>query len=195
VVVAGELAQLLDDDGPRRHVDPDGERLGGVDHLDESLGEAGLDRLLERRDHPRVVGGDAGLQASQELPVPEDREIPFVEGADVLVDDLPDAVALRAGRQPHTGRGHGPGGLVASVAAEDERDRRQHRPFLEPVQHLQSSRRVELATGLGATGAPDAAHGLAVEPVGLGVGPALDQGRQQMQAFGRAVADEVEALQ
>jgi hypothetical protein len=62
VTFTGELAQLLDDDRPGRHVDAEGQRLGGEHHADQALGEAGLDRLLERRDHPGMVGGDAQLE-------------------------------------------------------------------------------------------------------------------------------------
>ena len=50
-----------------------------------------------------MVGGDAGLQAGQERAVAEHGQVAVVEGADVLVDDLADAVALRAGRQAHAG--------------------------------------------------------------------------------------------
>ncbi len=62
VVVAGELRELLDHDGPSRHVDPDRERLGGEHHLHEALDEAGFDDLLERRHHAGVVGSEPGLE-------------------------------------------------------------------------------------------------------------------------------------
>ena len=54
----------------------------------------GLDRLLERRHHAGVVGGDAGLHARRP-PVPaEDVEVVVAEGRGVLLADGPDALAL-----------------------------------------------------------------------------------------------------
>ena len=70
--LAGELAQALDDDRTSRHVDAEGERLGGENHLDQALGEAALDRLLERWHHPGVV-----RRARRWLEtVPADRRLP-----------------------------------------------------------------------------------------------------------------------
>ena len=95
MLLAGELRELLDHHGARRHVDPDREGLGGEDDLDQTLDEARLDRLLERRDHPGVVGGDARLERGDELA--RSRAPPRSRGGDavqVLVDDLPDPAAL-----------------------------------------------------------------------------------------------------
>ena len=95
VVVTGELGQLLDHHGPRRHVDADGERLGGEHHLEQAGGEALLDGLLERRHHPGVVRCDTGLEPGDQLAVAEHGEVGVVEGAEALVDDRPDAPRAR----------------------------------------------------------------------------------------------------
>ena len=73
---------------PRRHVDPDRERLGGEHDLDEALDEARFDDLLERRHHPGVVRREPGLELGEELPVAEHREIGRVERAEAGVGDL-----------------------------------------------------------------------------------------------------------
>ena len=143
VVVAGELGQLLDDDGAGRHVDADGERLGGEHDLDQALDEARLDGLLERRHHPGVVGGDPGLELGEELSVAEHGEVVVGEAFQAGVDDLADAVALGAGRQAQARRRGRTGRLVALVAAEDEHDRRQQLALLEQVDGLDPARRVE----------------------------------------------------
>ena len=103
VMIAGELRQLLDHDGPRRHVDPDGKRLGGEHHLDEPLDEAGFDDLLERRHHPRVMRGQPGLQLGEELPVAEHRQVARIERSEAGIDDLADAVAIVVGREAQPG--------------------------------------------------------------------------------------------
>ena len=71
--------------------------------LDQPLDEAGLDGLLERRHHPGVVGGDAGLELGQELAVAEHGEVVVGEPVEAGVDDLADAVALGAVGQAHPG--------------------------------------------------------------------------------------------
>ena len=98
VALAGELGQLLDHHGAGRHVDAEGEGLGGEHDLDESLDEAGLDRLLERRHHAGVVGGDARLEAGEPPVVAEEREVVVAEVGDVALDDLADADALVGAR-------------------------------------------------------------------------------------------------
>ena len=75
MVVPGELGQFLDHDGTRRHVDPDGEGLGREDHLDEALGKAGFDNLLEGGHHSCVVRSDTVLQLSDKPVIPEDIEV------------------------------------------------------------------------------------------------------------------------
>ena len=59
----------------RRHVDADGQRLGGEDHLHEAVDEALLDDLLHRRHHAGVVRGDADVELGDELGVAEHVEV------------------------------------------------------------------------------------------------------------------------
>ncbi len=56
VPIACVLAQALDHDGARRHVDAERQSLGGEDDLDQAASEDILNGLLERRDHAGVVG-------------------------------------------------------------------------------------------------------------------------------------------
>jgi hypothetical protein len=71
MMLSGELRELLDDDGARRHVDPDCQRLGGEHDLDQSRDEALLHDLLHRWDHAGVVSGDADVELGHELVVAE----------------------------------------------------------------------------------------------------------------------------
>ena len=105
VVVAGELRELLDHHAARRHVDADGERLGGEHDLHEPLDEAGLDDLLERRHHPGVVWRDAGLELGHELLVAEHLEV----GVASSPSSRPSAISWIAGSLVLVGEAH-PGG-------------------------------------------------------------------------------------
>ena len=131
VMVAGELRQLLDHHRLGRHVDADRQRLGGEDHLHQTLHETGLDHFLERRNHAGVVGRDSGLELTEERAVAEHREIGWIDRAQPGVDDLANPIAFGATGQPGTGSHHRLGGLVALVATEDEVDRRQHPVLFE----------------------------------------------------------------
>ena len=200
VVVARELGQLLDDHGARRHVDADGQRLGGEHRLDQPLDEAGLDRLLERRHHPGVVGGDAGLELGEELPVAEHGEVLVADPLQAGGDDLPDAVALFGRRQPHPSGRARPRRLLALVAAEDEHDRRQQPALLEQVDRLDPPRRVEHPPTaaprrpLGAA-APRPPHRRRVEAHRVRVRPPALERLQEVQPVVRAVADQVAVVE
>ena len=89
-----ELPQILDHDGLRWHVDPQRQRLRREDHLHESCLEQLLDRLLEDRDHARVVGGDAGLEPLEEVGEPERDEILIVDPGRPRLRSLPDPLGL-----------------------------------------------------------------------------------------------------
>ena len=75
VGLAVELHQLLQHDAAGRHVDAQRQRLGGEHGLDQAAGEQLLDHLLERRQQPGVVRGDAALQRVGPLPVAEHGEV------------------------------------------------------------------------------------------------------------------------
>ncbi len=119
--------------------------------------------------------------------------------AEAGVDDLADAVALGAGRQPGPGGQHGLGRLVALVAAEDEVDRRQHPMLLEQIDDLEPRRREQPPPGLrGAPACPAAlrvVRRFLVEAGRVVVRPAVDQRRQQVQAIVRLVADQVQVVE
>ena len=200
VAVAGELGQLLDHHGPRRHVDADGQGLGGEHDLDQPLDEARLHRFLERRDHPGVVGGDPGLELGEELAVAENGEIVVGQPLQPGVDDLPDAVALGAGGEPHPGGQARAGGFVALVAAEDEHDRRQQLALLEQVDGLDPTGGVEHAASAAprwslVAGQAPVAHRRGVEAGGLGVGPPSVERLEEVQPVVGAVADEIAVVE
>ena len=195
VVVTGELGELLDDHRPGRHVDADSEGLGGEDDLHQPFGEAGLDRLLERWHHAGVVGGDARFEPGQEAAVPEHGEVAVVHAIEPGGDELADAVALGARGQAHAGIDERLRGVVATVAREQEVDRREHPLGLQAVDDLDAPRRHELAAGAVAGTGPGDAGGLGVEPARLGVRPTVDDGREQVHAVRGLVADHVQVLQ
>ncbi len=72
-----ELAEALEHHRLGRHVDPQGQRLGGEDHPNQALQEQLLDRLLEGRHHTGVMGGDPRFQLGEPAVVSEDRQIGF----------------------------------------------------------------------------------------------------------------------
>ena len=106
---------------------PERQGLGGEHRLDQALGEAGLDRLLERRDHPGVVGGQARLQRRGPAVVAEDVEVVVGERRRCARSTISRMRARSSGvvsRRPASRQAaHG---VVAAGPAEDEVDRRQH---------------------------------------------------------------------
>ena len=126
VALAGELGELLDDDRTGRHVDAEGERLGGEHRLDQTGREAGFHGLLERRHQAGMVGGIAGLQPDQPARIVQHRQVLVGEGVHVLLGDGPDLAPLLGGGEalsfPHA-LGDG---VVTGRPAEDEIDRREH---------------------------------------------------------------------
>eukprot|EP00128_Syssomonas_multiformis_P004737 Colp12_sorted_trinity150504_noHs@31866 len=65
-VLAVELARLREDNGLGRHVDADGESLGGKQALDEALLEEQLNDFFEDGQQPSVVNAHAVLQQGQD---------------------------------------------------------------------------------------------------------------------------------
>ena len=62
VILAIPLHETFEDHGARGHVDAQGKRLGGKDHLDQSALKEVLNDLLEQRQEACVVRGDAPSQ-------------------------------------------------------------------------------------------------------------------------------------
>ncbi len=117
-----ELGEALDDDGARRHVDAERQRLGREDHLQQPRREALLDRLSVGGDEARVVGGQAGLQTLEPFGVPEHAEVVVGERLDVALGDGADGVALGPGGEPDPVTQALADRVVAGGAAEDEDD-------------------------------------------------------------------------
>jgi len=179
VMVAGELAELLDDDGLGRHVDADRQRLGGEDHLHQAFDEARLNRLLERGHHARVVRGDAGFQLHEELGVAQHRQIGGIDAAEACLDDVADAFAIGGAGEVHAGSDHAARCLVALVATEDEADGRQHPVPLERLDHFEPRwcEQAPSALLLVALAVATAARGFRIEAHRVVVGAAVHQHR------------------
>ena len=139
VPLTGEFGELLDDHAAGRHVDAESQCLGGEHDLHEPGREARLDRLFERRDHPRVVGGDPRFQAGQPPAVAQHVEVVVTQGFDLPFDDRADLCPLLFGGQPYAGIQQLSGGVVARLTAEDEVDGGKHPLPLEPVDDVNSA--------------------------------------------------------
>ncbi len=134
--LAVELAQPLQDDRARRHVDAECQGLGGEHGTHEAADEQLLDHFLERGQHPGVVRGDAALKTVQPLPVAEYAQVVRGDargtGAYVLADALP---LLRRG-QPQAGAHAGGHRGVTARPAEHEGDRREQPGTVEMADDL-----------------------------------------------------------
>ena len=196
VALARELGELLDDHGAGGHVDPQGQGLGGEDHLHQGGGEAGLHRLLEGRDQTSVVGGQACLQPAEPLAVAQNPQVLVVEGPDPGLGDGADVAALLGGGEPHPVAQALADGVVAAGAAEDEDDGGEHGLLLQPLHHLGATRGVGARTGpsprrpaLGLAGGP------AVQGRRFAVGPSVDERGQEVETLAVALPHHVEVAQ
>jgi hypothetical protein len=143
VALALELPEVFDHDRLRGHVDPEGQGLRGEHDLHEPRLEELLDGLLEHGQHARVVRGDAGLEALEELVEAERHQVGVVDPGGARLGAFPDPRGLVTGREPDPGLPHPPHALVAARAAEDEVDRGQHPLPLEDLDDLLAPRRVD----------------------------------------------------
>ncbi len=139
-VRAAELGEPLDHHRPGRHVDAEGQGLGGEHHLQQALGEALLDRLAERRHQPGVVGGDARLEGRRPRAVPERAQVVVAQPLHRGLDELPDPGPLFGCGQPDPVLEAVAGGVVAGRPGEDEGDGRQHPRRSQVLDHLGASR-------------------------------------------------------
>ena len=98
-----------------------------------------LDALLERRQHPGVVGGDAAAQCVEEVVVAEHLEIGSGKCAHGPLDVREDLVALCRGVEPEVGVEALLDGGVTAGTAEDEDDRGEQQLALEPFDHVDAA--------------------------------------------------------
>ena len=140
-----------------------------------------------------MVGGDARLEAGEPPGVAEHARSPSASPA-VRSSTIARIRSRSSGvGEAHAGVEAGGDGVVARGPAEDEVDRRQQVLVGEPVDHVEPAGREEAAPRPAALrtgrGRPER---LGVEAVRLGVGPAVDERRQQVEVGRALVADEVE---
>ena len=136
VGLAVPLRQLLEYDGPRRHVDPQGEGLGREHHLHQAPQVERLDALLERRQHARRGERRPATQRIEEVVVAEHLEVGSRERAHGLLDVGEHLVALGGGVEPEVRVEALLDGGVTSGAAEDEDDRREQQLPLQALDHV-----------------------------------------------------------
>jgi len=195
------LREVLDHNGARRHVDPEGEGFCGEDDLHERLCEASFDRLAKRRHHTCMVGGDSRFERSQETPVVEYGEVVVGERLDVALGDLPHDPALVGRREAEPVLEAIADGLVAARPREDEVDRRQQTCVLKALDDLGPPGAVRAGTaGVRASGGhvgpcarPARRRPVArqhfVELDRLGVRLPVEKCRQEVYSLGRTIAD------
>ena len=193
VALPRELGELLHDDGTGGHVDAQCQRLGGEHDFHQAQGEAGLDRLLERRHHPGVMGGHTGFQTRQPAPVTEHGQVGVREGLHLGVDDGADLCAIFLGCETHARVETLASGVVTTLAAEDEVDGREHAFAIQAFDHVHPAGREETAP----RAAPEAgrASRRGVQAGGLGIGAPVHERGQQVQVLGLPVSDEIEVVQ
>ena len=143
VRLAVELDQPLQHDGAGRHVDAQREGLGGEHRPHQAADEQLLDGLLERRQQPGVVRGDAPLQRLAPLPVAQHAEVGLRQVGGAALDDAADLGDLVLGGQPQPGPHALADGGVAAGPAEHEGDRREQAVAVQPVEHRDPRRRPE----------------------------------------------------
>jgi hypothetical protein len=127
VGLAVELDEFLEHHRAGRHVDAQGQGLGGEADLQQPAGEQLLDDVPEGRQHAGVVRAVAVAQGPSPLPEPEDPEVLGRDPLDPPVDGREDLVAFGVGGQPHPVDEELTDRAVATGAGEDEVDRREHR--------------------------------------------------------------------
>ena len=198
MALSGELRELLDHHGARRHVDPERERLGREDDLGEAGGERLLDRLLHRRHHPRVVGRETRLESGEPRVVPEHRQIVVVQPLDVRFGDPADLA--RAPRLSSGGR------RPRGTARPPDRSRLRLKTNTIAGRRLSSARSSTTSTRRrrpeppgAARAAPRPAAGAAVEALGLGVRSQVvagaDERREEVEMIVAALPDQVAVVQ
>lgn len=136
MLLAVPLDELLQHHRAGGHVDAERQGLGGEDGLHQAPDEQLLDDLLERRQHARVVGGDAPFQPFEPFVVAQDMEVLAGDGRGPLLDDLADQPAVVLVVEPESGVQALLDGGLATRPAEDERDRGEQPLVVQPVDDL-----------------------------------------------------------
>ena len=148
VRLAVELHQPLQDHGPRRHVDAQGQGLGGEHRPDAAGGEQLLHYLAEGRQHPGVVCREPATEAFDELPVAQHGKVLVGQALDALLDRTTDPGSLGRRDQPHVVAQQLGHGRRAANPAEDERDGRQQPVAVKSLDDLGTARAAAETPGL-----------------------------------------------
>ena len=135
-VRAAELGEPLDHHGARRHVDAQGQGLGGEHHLEQPLRKAPLDRLAEGRHQAGVVRRHPGFECCRPLPVAQGPQVVVGQALHRLLDQSPDPGPLGIRGESNAVLEALSGGVVAGRTREDEGDGRQHPGFGQVRHHL-----------------------------------------------------------
>ncbi len=141
VLLAVPLDELFQHHRAGGHVDAEGEGLRREHGLDQAAYEQFLDDLLEGRQHARVVGGDAALEALQPLVVAEDVQVLGRDGRRALLDEGAYPLARLVVVEPEPRVQALLDGGLAGGAAEDEGDGGQQPLGVEPFDDLGPARR------------------------------------------------------
>ncbi len=147
------LAHPADHDRASGHVDAQGERVGGEDHLHQPPREEHLDQLLEQRQQPGVVETDPFLGEGGDQANLLEFAILGAQAAEQILDDGVDLLDLLQTNEIRTHHGQPLGKCLAVVAAKQKVDDREHVLGRQRVHDLARLRLVDLgsATFGGAT--------------------------------------------
>ena len=138
VALARVAGQLVNDDRSSGHVDADGESLGGEHHFQQSIGEGFFDHLFEGRHETRVVRCDScGHQIDKSVKI-ESNAFFLRESLRVPIGECPNPTNLAGIHERESIASTGFRSFVALIAAEDEKDRRQHVAALQFFDYLGS---------------------------------------------------------
>src|SRR5690606_35621808 len=145
-----------------------------------------LDRLLESRDHSRMVGGNTHLEAGDPAVVAEHGQVGIGEVIGTVLGDAPDLVPLFGGGEPETGIDDGEGGSVTTRPGEDEVQGGEHVEIPQGLDHLVTARS-------GVTPPPPAVQTQHALDPGIGSPAAVagDEGGEETDLLASSVLDHV----
>ena len=140
VRLAGELRQSVDHHRAGRQVNPEGERLGCIDNLQESHGEELLGDLLEYRDQPGVVGGHPSSQPVGPAIHAQGVQVPWRKPRKACRHVVAHGPGAGLVIQGHSIGQDGVSGLVTTRPAEDEVDGRKEAMVGQFAEYLATPR-------------------------------------------------------